>query len=139
MKVIEFEDVAGTEREVHCPRGGFISYRYLLESDDMGYTVTRTFIPKGDPQKWHYKQHLESCYCVSGEALLGNLDTGERFNIKPGTLYALDKHDKHLFCALEDTVLICVFNPPLRGREVHRADGSYEPFVSGAEFSGMAP
>lgn len=126
MKVIDFEDVAGTVREVHCPNGGFISYRYLLESDGMGYTVTRTLIPKGMPQTWHYTRHLESCYCVSGEATLGNLETGEKFQIKPGTLYALDKHDRHLFMALEDTTLICVFNPPLKGLEVHGKDASYE-------------
>jgi L-ectoine synthase len=125
MKVIDFDDIRGTPRAVHCPQGGFISYRYLLESDGLGYTVTRTFIPKGLPQTWHYTKHLESCYCVSGEALLGNLETGEKFTIKPGTLYALDRHDKHLFCALEDTTLICVFNPPLKGREVHGADHSY--------------
>jgi L-ectoine synthase len=126
MKVIDFDDVAGTEREVQCPKGGFTSFRYLLESDGMGYTVTKTVIPVGTPQVWHYTKHLESCYCVSGEALLGNLETGERFNIKPGTLYALDKHDRHMFQALEETVLICVFNPPLKGREVHKEDNSYE-------------
>jgi L-ectoine synthase len=40
-------------------------------------------------------------------------------------MYALDKHDKHFFKALEPVVLICVFNPPLAGNEVHQADGSY--------------
>jgi L-ectoine synthase len=40
-------------------------------------------------------------------------------------MYALDKHDVHYVKALEDTVLISVFNPPVTGREVHDADGSY--------------
>ena len=136
MKVIEFDDIKGTDREVHCPKGGFISYRYLLESDKCGYTITRTFIPKGMPQTWHYTRHIESCYCVSGKATLGNLATGEQFDIRPGTLYALDKHDRHLFMALEDTTLICVFNPPLKGPEVHGEDGSY---VTGAMAAGMIP
>lgn len=126
MKVLSVKDVAGTTREVKCPNGGFVSSRLLLESDRMGFTLTHTFIPKGMPQTWHYKNHLEACYCVSGEAKLGNLETGETFNIGPGDMYALDKHDRHLFMALEDTVLICVFNPPLKGAEVHREDGSYE-------------
>lgn len=126
MKVITFDEIAGTEREVHCPNGGFISYRYLLESDGMGYTVTRTFIPKGMPQTWHYTRHLESCYCVSGEAVVASIETGATFSILPGTLYALDNHDRHLFMAYEDTTLICVFNPPLKGREVHGKDASYE-------------
>lgn len=132
MKVIDVKSIEGTEREVRCPHGGFVSYRMLLESDGMGFAMTRTVIPKGDPQRWHYKHHLEACYCESGEGLLGNLATGEKFNIKPGVLYALDKHDAHLFVALEDTVLICVFNPPLTGAEVHREDGSYAPTDDGS-------
>lgn len=126
MIVRSVEELSGTEREVPCPKGGFVSTRFLLASDGAGYTVTHTFIPKGMPQTWHYKHHIESCYCVSGEAVLGNLTTGEKYNIGPGTLYCLDKHDRHLFMALQDTVLICVFNPPLTGREVHGADGEYE-------------
>lgn len=126
MKVKSLEDLVAVGREVRCPKGGFVSSRFLLESDGMGFTLTHTFIPKGMPQTWHYKNHLEACYCVSGEAMLGNLETGEQFKIVPGTMYALDKHDKHLFMALEDTVLICAFNPPLKGREVHGEDGSYE-------------
>lgn len=126
MKVLSVKDLQGTSREVHCPKGGFISSRLLLESDGMGFTLTHTFIPKGMPQTWHYKNHFEACYCVSGEARVGNLETGETFSIKPGDMYALDRHDRHLFMALEDTVLICVFNPPLKGAEVHQEDGSYE-------------
>jgi L-ectoine synthase len=126
MIVVDIADIAGTEREVRCPKGGFVSTRFLLESDGMGFTLTHTFIPKGMPQTWHYKNHLEACYCVSGEGRLGNLETGETVSILPSTMYALDKHDRHLFMALEDTVLICVFNPPLKGREVHGEDGSYE-------------
>jgi len=126
MKVVDATQLCGTDREVHCPKGGFVSTRMLLEADGMGFTMTHTFIPKGLPQTWHYKNHLEACYCVSGEGRLGNLETGETYEIRPGVMYALDKHDKHLFMALEDTVLICVFNPPLKGREVHREDGSYE-------------
>lgn len=91
----------------------------------MGYTMTKTVIPVGQPQRWHYKQHLESCYCVSGKGLLVNEATGEYWAIAPDTTYVLDNHDAHTFEALEDTVLICVFNPPLTGREVHQEDGSY--------------
>lgn len=125
MKVKRLDDMATVGREIHCPKGGFVSSRFLLESDGMGFTLTHTFIPKGMPQTWHYKNHLEACYCISGEAVLGNMETGEKFKIEPGTMYALDKHDKHLFMALEDTCLICVFNPPLKGEEVHGEDGSY--------------
>lgn len=121
MKIIKFEDV----KKVHCPDGGFISARYLLESDNMGFSVTRTEIPAGNPHIWHYKNHLEACFCVSGKGILGDMSSGDEYQIEPGTLYALDRHDKHMFMALEDTVLICVFNPPLTGDELHDADRSY--------------
>lgn len=125
MKVLDVEDIYGTDREVHCPKGGFVSLRYLLESDKMGYTVTMTEVPAGEPQIWHYKHHLETCVCISGHAILINLDTGDRYRIRPGMAYVLDKHDRHSFQALKDTQLICIFNPPLKGREVHKEDGSY--------------
>lgn len=121
MKIVKFEDAS----KVHCPDGGFISSRMLLESDGMGFSVTRTLIPVGEPHIWHYKNHLEACYCLSGSGILCDLDTGEAHVIEPGTIYALDKHDKHSFMAIEETVLICVFNPPLKGDELHDADRSY--------------
>ena len=39
--------------------------------------------------------------------------------------YVLDDYDPHYFEAHEKTVLICVFNPPLTGKEIHQEDGSY--------------
>lgn len=124
MKVIRTAELP-EDRVVHCPKGGFTSNRILLESDNMGYTMTKTVVHPGMVNRWHYKHHLESCYCVSGSGLLINERTTEYFAIAPDTTYVLDKNDPHTFEALEETVLICVFNPPLTGREVHQADDSY--------------
>lgn len=126
MKVINVADIAGTEREVSCPNGGFVSNRVLLESDNMGYTMTKTVIPVNGRQFWHYKKHLESCYCIAGRGILTNKITGEEFEIKPDVVYVLDNNDPHYFEAIEEVVLICVFNPPLTGKEVHSEDGSYD-------------
>lgn len=123
MKVINTEDLKGTEREVSGQ--GFTSMRILLEKDGMGFSLHKTIIPKGNEEHWHYKNHLESCYCVYGFGILKNLETGEEFEIRSDVTYALDKHDDHTFQALEDTVLISVFNPPVKGNEVHLPDGSY--------------
>ena len=127
MRVIRIGDVSGPEnpREVHCPKGGFVSHRFLLRRDEMGFGLHKTVIPKGPAQRWHYKHHKEACYCISGRGILTQLLTGRSFEIVPDTCYVLDNHDDHTFEALEDTVLISVFNPPVYGNEVHRHDGSY--------------
>jgi L-ectoine synthase len=104
----------------------------LLECDGMGYTLTKTLVPKGSPQKWHYQNHLETCFCIQGSGELVNLDTGEVHSITPGVAYVLDRHDPHTFQALEDTVLLCVFNPPLTGLEVHDINNSYPVANKGA-------
>ncbi len=127
MKIVRLlDDVANTERDVKCPKGGFRSFRFLLAKDGMGFSVHRTFIPRGEPQFWHYKSHLEACYCVSGIGKIINLATNEEHYIDKDTLYALDSHDPHTFQAIEDVVLISIFNPPVTGQEVHKEDGSYE-------------
>jgi L-ectoine synthase len=127
MKVIDVMKLHGTEREVDCPQGGFKSVRFLLKEDGMGFAMTRTTIhPTKHYQHWHYKHHLEACYCIKGHGRLKD-ENGKVYEIKPGVCYALDKHDNHYFKADETMILLCVFNPPLTGREVHRDDGSYAP------------
>lgn len=125
MLVIKNSDIAGTEREVHCPNAGFVSFRYLLQSDKMGFGLHRTEIPKGEKQHWHYKRHLEACYCIAGKGILTDAATGNCFEISTGCCYVLNNHDDHYFQAIEDVVLISVFNPPCTGLEVHNKDGSY--------------
>jgi L-ectoine synthase len=125
MKIINAMELHGTDREVDCPKGGFTSIRMLVKDDNLGFSMTRTTVhPTKDFQKWHYKHHVEACYCIKGHGLLKDAK-GKVTKIMPGMLYAPDKHDKHFFKALDTVILICVFNPPLVGKEVHQADGSY--------------
>lgn len=124
MKIVKISNLS-KQRIVNCPKGGFISHRILLEEDKMGYTMTKTIIPVNGKQFWHYKNHLETCYCVAGKGILTNRNTGEEFLIETDVIYILDKNDPHCFEAFEECVLICVFNPPLTGGEIHKEDGSY--------------
>ena len=125
MIVRDVEFLREKEMVVQCPDGGFTSFRYLIEKDNMGFTLTKTVIPVGENQFWNYKNHLEACLCIAGQGVLINSKTGQAFGIVPGTMYALDKNDPHSFRAVEDTHLVCVFNPPLKGNEIHKKDGSY--------------
>jgi L-ectoine synthase len=49
---------------------------------------------------------------------------GTVYPIKPGTLYALDRHEMHFLMAdpENDMRLVCVFSPPLQGDERHSFD-----------------
>ncbi len=85
----------------------------------------KTVIPKGGPHHWHYVNHLEACYCIKGRGELVDLATGIHHLITPDVVYVLDNHDDHTFEALEDTILISVFNPPLQGNEKHDENGHY--------------
>lgn len=72
-----------------------------------------------------YKHHFEAVYCYSGKGSLTDLETDTTYTIEPGTLYALDKHDRHILRAETELRLICAFNPPVTGREIHDEDGAY--------------
>ena len=113
-------------KSVRPEDNSFTSFRMLTEKDGMGFGVCKTVIPKGGPHHWHYKKHLEACYCISGHGILKSLDTGDQYEITPDTMYVLDSHDDHVFTAFTDVILISIFNPPLKGNEVHGKDGSYE-------------
>lgn len=124
MKIVRLKDLEGTDREVKSP-AGWTSVRFLLKKDGMGFSFHETTFPSGLEFDMWYKHHLEAVYCYKGRGLLTNRDTGEEFVIEPGTLYALDKHDRHTLRADEELKLVCAFNPPVTGREIHDEDGAY--------------
>lgn len=102
------------------------SVRMLLASDNMGFSFHITTIFANTETAMHYKNHLESVYCISGEGAIKDLASGTLHKITPGTLYALNEHDRHiLFAGDTDLVLACVFNPPVTGNEVHDKNGAY--------------
>ena len=125
MKTRTIKEIENTERDVIG--NGFRSIRVLLEKDNMGFSLHKTIIPRGGYYHWHYKHHLEACYCIQGVGFIKNKETGEKHLIEKDTTYILDNHDDHEFIAVsdEDVILISVFNPPVTGDEIHLKDGSY--------------
>jgi len=127
MYVRSVSEIVDTERDVDWGNGK--SYRLLLESDGMGYTVCHTVVKANTSSKLRYRNHLEACYCIAGEGEVEDLD-GNRYPLSPGVLYVLNDHDEHYLRGgdNEDLVLVSVFNPPLKGPEKHdlsRPDSSY--------------
>ncbi|MTI03327.1 ectoine synthase [Roseibium sp. RKSG952] len=126
MIVKALKDILGTDRDVSGP--GWKSRRLLLASDGMGFSLTDTIIKEGAVLELEYTHHLEACYCIEGKGQIKAFGGEVWQPLEPFTLYALDQHDRHLVQAIDaDLRLVCVFNPPLSGREVHRKDGSYAP------------
>jgi len=125
MIIRTLKDIKNSEREVNAPNGNWISRRLLLESDKMGFSFHETVIFKGTQTRIQYKNHLEAVYCVEGEGEIETIPDGMIYPVNPGTLYALDANDQHYLRASTNLRLLCVFNPPLWGDEVHDADGSY--------------
>ena len=116
MIIRSLEELIGSERDVFWGNGQ--SRRFLIEKDCMGYSLTDTVIEAGTESLLEYKNHLETCYCIEGEGEVEDMH-GNIYPLKPGTMYALDKHDKHYLRASKRMRLVCVFTPPLRGKESH--------------------
>ncbi|TYB33094.1 MAG: ectoine synthase [Flexistipes sinusarabici] len=125
MIVKHLSDLKGTDDEVYGEKGTWVSRRFLLKKDGMGFSFHETIIFAGTETYLWYKNHLEAVYCVGGEGEIEDLGTGKIHPIKDGTMYALNNHDKHYLRSKKDMRLICVFNPPLVGREDHDEDGAY--------------
>lgn len=123
MIVRDLADLKNTDKDVHDAQ--WTSVRMLLAGDGMGFSFHITTLDAGSEHTFHYKNHFESVYCMSGKGSITDLATGETHAIHPGVMYALDQHDKHTVRAEEELVMACCFNPPVTGTEVHQADGSY--------------
>jgi L-ectoine synthase len=123
MIVRDFNIEKKTDRRVADQK--WESVRLLLADDGMGFSFHITTIQAGSEHTFHYKNHFESVFCISGEGEIEDLATGKVHQITPGVMYALNLHDKHTLRARKELVLACCFNPPVTGNEVHRADGSY--------------
>jgi L-ectoine synthase len=125
MIVRRLQDVIGTTSDVDTPTWN--SRRLILKNDGMGYSVHDTIMKPGTETEMEYKNHLETVYCIEGEGEVETLSDGQIYPLEPGTLYALDKHDHHVVRTNKGTHLrlICVFNPPVTGQEVHGEDGAY--------------
>lgn len=123
MIVRKLADLLFTQRHVTAPN--WESTRLLLASDGMSFSMHVTRLYAGRETRMWYRHHLEAVYCVEGRGDVVTLSDGRRYSIEPGTLYALNKSDEHILRPYTEMVCVCVFNPPLKGREVHDENGVY--------------
>lgn len=130
MKVIHIEDLDGTDRDIK--HGNWRSRRFVLAGDGVGFSFHDTLLKAGTETEMWYANHVECVYVYSGTGTLVNRETGEEHQLRPGTVYLLDKHEKHTVRAETDLRTACVFNPPVTGQEVHDENGVY-PLLTAAD------
>jgi L-ectoine synthase len=112
---------------------GWESSRLLLRDDNMGFSFHITTIYRDAELHLHYQNHLESVYCIYGNGEVETVADGRVHKITAGSIYILDKNDKHILRAHTEMQMACVFNPPLHGKEVHNAEGAYELTAAGID------
>ena len=123
MIVRTLDGIVGTDRDVEAET--WSSRRFVLAGDGVGFSLHDTVLHAGTVTEMWYRNHIEAVYCIEGRAELEDLETGDRHEVVPGTMYLLDGHERHRLTVHEDLRTVCVFNPPCTGREVHDADGAY--------------
>ena len=122
MIVKRLEDVVDTKGDAHGDK--WHSLRLLHQADGMGVTLTDSILEAGFDMVVWQKNHVEACYCLEGEGTVEELDNGRVHEVKAGTLYAMNDHDRHRLRAKTRMRVICTFFPALTGDETRDADGS---------------
>lgn len=127
MLIRKLDEIQDTDRHVDTPN--WLSRRLLLKKDGMGFSMHDTVIRAGTETAMWYRNHLEAVYCIEGEGEIEERENGRVHPLGPGTLYALDRNDRHILRARTEMRMICVFNPPVTGQEVHDESGAYPATV----------
>ena len=123
MIVRTLQEAEKTDRRIQS--NVWYSTRLIFKGDEVGFSFHITTIYKDAELHMHYQNHFESVYCISGEGEIETVEDGKVYPIAPGTMYLLNKHDKHILRGKTEMKMACVFNPPVVGDEVHDESGAY--------------
>ncbi len=133
MIVRHLEEIINSDRDVRAESGNWESRRLILNNDAVGFSLHDTIIHAGTETLLWYKHHIEAVYCIEGEGEVENTENGEVHAIKAGSVYLLNGNERHWLRARTTMRMVCVFNPPVTGKETHDAEGAYLP---GAGYKG---
>ena len=123
MIVRRLAEIANTERTVKTKT--WESRRFVLANDKVGFSLHDTVMYAGTETSMWYANHIEAVYCIEGTGELVDHETNQTHPLAPGTMYLLDRHERHTVRAITQLRMVCVFNPPCTGREVHDENGVY--------------
>ncbi|WP_454041819.1 ectoine synthase [Cellulosimicrobium sp. Marseille-Q8652] len=127
MIVRTIDEITDTDADVRSEN--WRSKRIVLAKEGVGFSVHETTLYAGAENEFWYANHVEAVFVVEGEGSITDLATGQTHELAPGSLYLLDDHDRHVVRPRTEMRTVCVFNPPVTGREVHDEHGVY-PLVT---------
>ncbi|MDV6014434.1 ectoine synthase [Haloechinothrix sp. LS1_15] len=131
MIVRTLDEITDTEADVKT--ANWRSKRIVLAKDKVGFSLHETTLSPGTVNDFWYANHIEAVFIVEGEGELTDKETGETYQLRPGTMYLLDGHEKHQLRPTTELRAVCVFNPPVTGKEVHDENGVYPLVVEDDE------
>lgn len=127
MLVRTIDQITDTDADIQSEN--WRSKRIILAREGAGFSVHETTLYAGTESEFCYQNHIEAVFIVEGEGEIEDLATGEVHQLGPGSLYLLNDHDRHRVRPRTQMRTVCVFNPPVTGREVHDENGVY-PLVT---------
>ncbi len=110
---------------VKTPGTGTRSGRYLTALDRLGFSYNDNRIAAGAEMTLWYKHHWEANFILSGRGEVTDLTSGRSWPLESGVLYVVGPNDRHRVKLTDETHLVSVFCPPLKGDERHDEDGAY--------------
>ena len=123
MIVRTLAEITDTERDVITPN--WRSKRIVLAGDRVGFSLHETVLRAGTVNDFWYANHIEAVFVVDGEGELYDKDNDVTYQLVPGSIYVLNGHERHQLRPRTEMRTVCVFNPPVTGREVHDENGVY--------------
>ncbi len=130
MIVRTLAEITGTERDVQTEH--WRSKRIVLAGDRVGFSLHETVLDAGSVNDFWYANHIEAVFIVEGEGELYDKDNDVTYRLAPGSVYVLNGNERHQLRPRTRMRTVCVFNPPVTGREVHDENGVYPLIVEPA-------
>ncbi len=124
-------EITDTERDIASENGNWRSKRIVLGGDGVGFSFHETTIEAGTVNEFHYANHIEAVWLIEGEGTLTDRDNARTYELSPGSMYLLDGNERHRLEPRTRMRMMCVFNPPVTGAEVHDENGVYPLIASG--------
>ena len=125
MIVRTTQEITGTDRDISSEDGNWRSKRIVLGGDRVGFSFHETTIQAGTVNNFHYANHIEAVWLIEGEGTLTDRETGETYELGAGSMYLLNGNERHTVEPRTTMRMLCVFNPPVVGNEVHDENGVY--------------